>query len=72
MIEDYKQKQQHEIEMWTRYEVPHDMINMARRRLRGLFHFSNISTATLERLVQSAYLQGVIDGYETAKQKDGE
>lgn len=67
MIEDYKKKAKQERYFWQAYDVPKDMIQLANNRLNGLLHISMLQTKPLTHLLKSAYLQGVIDGYETAK-----
>ena len=55
MIEDYKAKQKQEINIWKPCPTT-----------RGILHYSILTTTPLQKLINSAYLQGVIDGYETA------
>lgn len=66
MIEDYKAKQKQEINIWKPCPTPKSTIDLARRRTRGILHYSILTTTPLQKLINSAYLQGVIDGYETA------
>lgn len=47
-----------------RYYYPKKLVEIARKRVAGLLHASRLSTTPLCVLIESAYLQGIIDGYQ--------
>lgn len=55
-----KSKEWHEVT-----DYPKDAICLARRRCRGLLHVNILTFSSIERLVMSAYLQGLVDAAET-------
>ncbi len=65
MIEDYRAKQKHEINMWKIEEdYPQATLDTAKNRIRGLMQYSIVSKHGLERLLISAYMQGLVDAIE--------
>lgn len=54
--------------MWTRFEYPADVLAIAKKRIAGLFHPNIIKFNSVEKLVVSAYCQGLIDSAEALKE----
>ena len=50
--------------IWKRFSYPLLIADLAARRIRGLMHSSVLQTTTIEKLLQSAYLQGICDAAE--------
>lgn len=50
--------------VYRRYEYPEPIMDVARWRVRGLLHIHVLTTANLETMLMSAYLQGVVDAAE--------
>lgn len=72
MIEDYRAKQKHEVNMWKIEEdYPKATLETAKERVRGLMQYSIVSKHGLERLLVSAYMQGLVDANEILKSKEG-
>lgn len=47
---------------WVRdYRYPKELIDLARRRVEGLMSALPLQTATLGKLLESAYIQGALD-----------
>lgn len=55
-----------------RYNVPKDMLSVAQKRVRDFLHPSITSTETMERIMQSIYLQGIIDATEAQQNQEEE
>lgn len=52
---------------WSTFPYPQDIIGVAKNRLRGLMHASLLQTCTVEKLLMSAYLQGMCDAVEVTE-----
>lgn len=50
---------------YSRYAYPKDMMDIARRRVAGLLNGFILRVTTLEKLLESAYLQGIVDAAES-------
>lgn len=46
-------------------DYPKGAIDLARRRVAGLLHYNICSTAPLASMLESAYLQGIVDAVES-------
>lgn len=45
-------------------EYPKEIIDLARRRCKGLLKYNILCTANLNKIIESAYLQGLVDAAE--------
>lgn len=54
---------------WERFEYPEDVLKIAKKRIAGLFHPNIIKFNSVEKLIVSAYCQGLIDSAEALKEK---
>lgn len=69
MIQDYKAKQRHDIDMWRiEKDYPKATLDTAKERIRGLMQYAIVSKHGLERLLISAYMQGLLDANEVIKE----
>lgn len=50
---------------YSRYAYPKDMMEIARKRIAGLMTGYILRVTTLEKLLESAYLQGIVDAAES-------
>ena len=50
---------------WKRVEVSDEMAEIAKRRTKGLLQQSLINRYQLNKLIASAYMQGILDAAET-------
>lgn len=57
---------------WVRdFRCPKELVDLARRRVEGLLSSVPMQTATLSKLLESAYIQGALDMAEaTAKTRE--
>ena len=50
---------------YRREEYPQAVVDLARRRVKDLLTYFLLSTNPISKLVESAYLQGIVDAVET-------
>lgn len=50
---------------YEKYQYPDYAMDLARRRVRDLLSVYHLSVASFENIVMSAYLQGLVDAFET-------
>jgi len=54
--------------VYRHYDYPPEMRRIAALRVRGLMKFNLVQTQSMARLLESAYLQGIVDAAESLPQ----
>lgn len=54
---------------YIRYPYPKEVVEVAKKRIQGLLHWSCVSTVSFATLLESAYLQGVVDAVEAKEEE---
>lgn len=59
-----KHKNEYET-IWKRFPYPTEIVDLSRRRTAGLLKYHVLGVTPLAKVIQSAYLQGIVDAAET-------